>query len=228
MTFHDFLNPWIVGIGGSVLGGIIVTLISRMLFSRRENRELNQKIEGANREVLYAIRPSISEGKLPTNKVIETLIFATARKYGISENEMNNRELISDDLIKEVMDTSFLSSESKFEYCKELLCLKEKIGDEDKTTKVRVPSMPSQSTYGFLSVYTGVMVTTMSLLLVVFSRLNTEINSEDVSTSAPILIIVIVAGVTLLMLIFTILFRDMIRRRSYFVIKNGKDDEKKN
>ena len=39
-----FSNPWIVGIGGGVLSGFIVAYISRLIFSKRDNREYAQKI----------------------------------------------------------------------------------------------------------------------------------------------------------------------------------------
>ena len=56
-----FNNPWFVGIGGGILSGLIVAYISRLIFSRRDNREYAQKVSQANHEVLYAVRPGISE-----------------------------------------------------------------------------------------------------------------------------------------------------------------------
>jgi len=43
-------NPWTIGIGGGVFSGLLVTLITRYLFSRKENREYLQKIVTANHE----------------------------------------------------------------------------------------------------------------------------------------------------------------------------------
>jgi hypothetical protein len=117
-------NPWVIGIGGGILSGLIVTLISRYIFSKRENREYLQKVLSANREILYAIKPSISEGLLPTQEVVMSLIFSTSRKYGIEENDMHSAEQIANDLIKEVMDSSFISAKTKTDYCTHLTQLK--------------------------------------------------------------------------------------------------------
>ncbi len=60
--FIGFILRWAIGIGGGILSGLIVAYISRLIFSKRDNREYAQKILQANNEVLYAVRPGISEG----------------------------------------------------------------------------------------------------------------------------------------------------------------------
>ena len=45
-------------------------IISKSIFSKRDNREYAQKISQANHEVLYAVRPGISEGVIPNNGVL--------------------------------------------------------------------------------------------------------------------------------------------------------------
>ena len=72
-----FSNPWIVGIGGGIISGLVVTYMLRLIFSKRDDREYAQKISTANHEVLYAVRPGISEKVIPTNNVLNSLIEAT-------------------------------------------------------------------------------------------------------------------------------------------------------
>ena len=62
-----FSNPWVIGIGGGVLSGLLVTLITRYLFSKRERREYLQKVATANNEIIYTIRPAIAEKTIPSN-----------------------------------------------------------------------------------------------------------------------------------------------------------------
>ena len=121
-----FNNPWIVGIGGGILSGLIVAYISRLIFSKRDNREYAQKILQANNEVLYAVRPGISEGVIPTNGILRSLIEATARKYSVDVSDMHDLKDVSSELIKEVMDSSFISASSKQEFCEKLTAIKEK------------------------------------------------------------------------------------------------------
>jgi hypothetical protein len=110
-------NGWIVGIATSVISGLVVTWIARILLSKKEDREYKQKIAAANRDVIYAIRPGISEGQIPSQNVIVALIRATARRYEVEGGELYSAAEIMEELMKEVMDSSFLSSAKKAEYC---------------------------------------------------------------------------------------------------------------
>src|SRR3990167_2316033 len=118
-------NAWVVGIGGGILSGFVVAYISRLIFSRRDSREYAQKISQANHEILYAVRPGISEGVIPTNEVLRSLTSATARKYGVEISDMHDLNAISSELIKEVMDSSFISATAKREFCEKLSSIKE-------------------------------------------------------------------------------------------------------
>ena len=120
-----FSNPWIVGIGGGILSGVIVAYISILIFSKRDNREYAQKISLANHEVLYAVRPGISESVIPQNGVLKSLITATARKYAVDVTDMHDLNDVSSELIKEVMDSSFISASAKNEFCEKLTIIKE-------------------------------------------------------------------------------------------------------
>lgn len=116
-----FNDPWVIGIGGGILSGLIVTGVSRWLFSGRDRRELSAKITSANREVVYSIRQGIPEDRVPTREIVEALISSTARKYSIPPTELNQPEEVAADLVKEVMDSSFISAEKKEQYCASLL-----------------------------------------------------------------------------------------------------------
>jgi hypothetical protein len=113
-------NPWFIGIGGGILSGLIVTVISRALLSRRDDREYAQKVLGANREVVYAVRPGISEGLVPTVDVLDSLVEATSRKYGVDRKDLYRPFEIAQELMKEVMDSSFISAKTKEDYCTRL------------------------------------------------------------------------------------------------------------
>ncbi|WP_416899113.1 MAG: hypothetical protein ACMVY4_05140 [Minwuia sp.] len=110
-------NPWVVGIGGGILSGLFVALVTRVIFGRRDKKEYNQKVFRANSEVVYAIRPGISEGIIPNGEVIKKLSSATARKYDVNDQDLYDIDEISGELIKEVMDSSFISAEMKNDYC---------------------------------------------------------------------------------------------------------------
>jgi hypothetical protein len=39
-----FGNEWVIGIGGGVLSGLLVTLITRYLFSKKDDKEYAQNL----------------------------------------------------------------------------------------------------------------------------------------------------------------------------------------
>lgn len=122
-------NPWFVGIASSLPGGFLVNWLTGLVLGKRENREYLQKINGANREIVYAIRPGISEGQIPRSDVLSSLINATARRYGVEASDIYTPAQISEELVKEVMDSSFISSVQKAEYCARLAELSGKSKD---------------------------------------------------------------------------------------------------
>ncbi len=114
------INPWVVGIGGGILSGLCVTVITRIFLEKKDDRELLERVAAANKELIYAIRPCIAEGSIPSLGVIDSLVAATARKYRLPSEKLSTSRQLIDDLIKEVMDSSFIPASTKAEYCAKL------------------------------------------------------------------------------------------------------------
>ena len=202
-SLPDWLNnTWVVGILGGVLSGFIVNYLSRIFLSKRENREYLQKVFSANREVIYSIRPGISEGVIPKPQTVEALIVATARKYAVSRSDVFGPSEIAQELTKEVMDSSFISSQVKQEYCERLLAVVPNSTPESST-----PEQPSpielrivtqerrERTVERMSVVMGIFTALMSAVFTVltftkessiFSRLSETF--ERTSVFLPLLV----------------------------------------
>jgi hypothetical protein len=116
-------NAWVVGIGTGVLSGLLVTWLLNLFISKKKDREYLQKISSANREITNSIRTGIPENNLPTREIVEALINSTARRYEVQPSELYQVKELSEELVKEVMDSSFLSPAKKIEYCAALLPL---------------------------------------------------------------------------------------------------------
>jgi hypothetical protein len=179
LQLMDWLNnAWVVGIGGGILSGLLVTLITRYLFQKRDNREYAQKVASANREVLYAIRPGISEGAIPSVSVLRSLIAATARRYVVDEKDVYGPSIIAEELIKEVMDSSFISSKAKTDFCVGIATIKE----EDSRPQVVEMAKASAS----ISDYRSRMVTVMSAMLGVVTTVTTVFISFSAKTNSEL------------------------------------------
>ncbi|AUR06989.1 hypothetical protein [Phaeobacter inhibens] len=113
-------NSWVTGIGGGILSGLIVFFITKWLFSDQSKREVAQKISAANREIIYAIRDGIPDGVTATKSTIVSLRLATARRWAVEPDFLLDDRGIVDELVKEVMDSSFISAKTKKQYCDEL------------------------------------------------------------------------------------------------------------
>ena len=164
-------NPWVVGVGGGLLSGIIVTWLSRVIFSKRDDRERRQRIATANREILYAVRPGIAENVVPNPNVLDSLIAATARKYQLSSSEIYSPREILDDLIKEVMDSSFISAAAKADFCLKLSgALQQQVELETPETEFEVVEAHHQSEYrqktlSIMSMTLGLMTAIMTAIV---------------------------------------------------------------
>ena len=195
-----FSNPWFVGIGGGILSGLIVAFISRFIFSRRDSREYAQKVYQANNEMLYAVRPGISEGVIPTNTVLERLIDATARKYSIEKSDMHDLDQISSDLTKEVMDSSFISASSKQEFCQKLTAIQ---NDDDLLETINVLTKNSDSVRyrQQLVLSLSLMAGSLTMLVAIFSITDTGNLGAESPTFifVPSLVAIFVAVISVLL-----------------------------
>ena len=142
-----FNNAWVVGIGGGILSGLIVTLITRYIFSKKDNKEYAQKVSAVNKEVVYVLRPGISEGHIPDNEVLSSLINATARKYKVERGDAYQAKQIAEELIKEIMDSSFISSETKKNYCETLAHLVNSERPETTPSESRIERISIESEF---------------------------------------------------------------------------------
>lgn len=174
-----FSNPWVIGIGGGSLSGFFVLYVQKAIFSNKDSKEYAQKLSQANHEVLYAVRPGISEDIIPDNNILKHLISATAKKYGVDSSDMNDLNAISSDLIKEVMDSSFISSSSKKNYCDKLNNINEddlKNDSVEKTDYERefdISSRYSNQMAQMLSLTAGIFTALVATQLIDFSKIAT-------------------------------------------------------
>lgn len=211
-----FENPWFVGIVGGILSGVAATWISRLIFSKRDSREYAQKVSAVNREVIYSVRPGISEGSIPAPAVIEALVAATCRKYGVTDKDAFNVQQISEELMKEVMDSSFISSAIKQDYCTKLLQMQGPqaapppaglLVAERREVEVSISSIENLRSKMLtqMSAITGVMVTTLTLFLTLFkerSDIGVSSSLKDLSLPLVVLAASVVAMMSVLLATF--------------------------
>jgi hypothetical protein len=214
-----FSNPWVIGVLGSIPGGFLVNWVTGRILGKRENREYLQKVIGANREVVYAIRPGISEGQIPTAEVLASPINATARRYDVEPSDLYTPTQIAEELVKEVMDSSFISSAQKSEYCTRLATLGVAASKEVSET-AREPERRSIAEYrqrliSSVGVLLGILTATMTLGYSVLDtvrskKFETFVGDKNLGLFLPVLAAAATMTITLVLLV---LYRDLVRRR---------------
>lgn len=118
-----FSNNWVV----SILTGIIVYVLTKLWETIKEKKWYLNTLKIANGEVFNTIKLMIPESELPTSKILFSLHRATAKKHSVKQEDMDELPIIIDGLIKEILDSSFLSYHDKTNYTNKLLALSEKI-----------------------------------------------------------------------------------------------------
>ena len=163
----EFLNnPWVTGIGGGIISSLIVFFVTRYLFNKKENKEYNQKIQTANNEILYSLRPLIIEKSIPSSQILSAIRVSIAQKYSVKQEDLYNEISLYNDLVTEIMSTPFLSSEQKLDYCASLQQIRTK--ETDKIEYIYIPektNLNSKFYSSVLAIISFSMVITMTLII---------------------------------------------------------------
>lgn len=223
-------NPWVTGIGGGIISSLTVFFVTQYMFSRKENKEYNQKIETAKNEMLYSIRPLIIEKKIPSNEIFQAIRVATAKKYGVSPSDLFSEYSISNDLINEIMSNSFLSSEQKIELSELLSTIKRPKTQVIEEKNMEVVYLNERD--GLSSKYNSILLATISFATVIAMTFSISYNGLEIESEGifkdNFTILLIATTIPIASIIILLLLR-MIREKEKFreLHKNEKSDYRK-
>lgn len=224
-------NPWVTGIGGGIISSLIVFFVTRYFFSKREKREYIQKVETANNEILYSIRPLVIEKNIPTKDILSSVRISTAKKYRVKQEDLYNEFSLSNDLINEIMGNSFLSSDQKLDFCKLLQTMKETDRELINQKEVEViylnekDSISSKFNSIYIALTTFGTVLTMTLLLTKNASVNDDLGLfKDKFSIFSIATIIPIFVMTLLYLLIK-LQKDRERNIRENVKQKGKSED---
>lgn len=160
-----FTNPWITGIGGGIISSLIVFFVTRFFFTKKENREYLQKIETANNEILYSIRPLIIDKKVPSKEILQSIKSSISKKYGVQLKDLYSEHSLINDLIYEIMGNSFLTPEQKTDFC----TFVQNIFQEEIREQPEIIYLKSRDSIS--SKYTSILLATISFMMVTVATL---------------------------------------------------------
>lgn len=226
-------NPWTI----SIITGIIVFILTDFIKGYRRKKDYYQNAELANLEMLQTLKTLIPEQELPDISIIKSMHSSTARKYEINLEDMNSLDLILDDLIKEIMDTSFLAYKDKVVYSHGVKKLKDghQEREREKTEFASIESIRDLSGKHLMYhekrvtslIITTLMSTIVAVIVYVISNVKNDINFtlfDIINRENPVPLLIVI----ILTLVLGIVFSNRIMKRSYiFEAKRRKAIERK-
>ncbi|WP_298035244.1 hypothetical protein [uncultured Dysosmobacter sp.] len=113
-------NPWVVGIGGGIISGIIVFFITNWIYKRKDASKYLEQISRANTDIIQTLKPYVAEQGLPEKEIVDAIIVSTARKYNVKSDELYSIRIICEELIREIVENVYVASDKKREYSLQL------------------------------------------------------------------------------------------------------------
>lgn len=160
-------NPWVTGLGGGIISSLIVFFATKYFFNKKENKEYAQKVKLANNDILHAIRPLIIDHKIPIKECFASLRIAVSNKYGVKAEDLYSNKSLANDLIAEILENPFLTSEQKEDFCQLILLFKhDEEADKFEVVYLRKKlQFSSRSTSIILALSSFAMILSMTLLI---------------------------------------------------------------
>lgn len=205
-------NQWVVGTVCSLFSGLIVFLITNWWISRRDDKEVQQKITAANNEILHSLRSQIAERVLPAEGVLDSMLSSLARKHEVKRQDLFSRRHFVEEIIAEIMGNDFLSSNQKADYCAFVLQM---VGDDHGSAVEPAPVASHLKEKGRrdLSVILGAATCGSVLLWIVSNTLGTgtvALNKDNIrSTLYYVALAIIIPTLCLLAIDLWRDFRDL-------------------
>ncbi|MES1040624.1 hypothetical protein [Peribacillus simplex] len=131
-------NSWTV----SIITGLVVYWMTKWWEKVRSKKQYFEAVTLASKEVFNTIKFCIPEETLPNIHILKALHSSTAKKYNVKSEDMDTLNIILYDLIKEIMDSNFLSYDNKIIYCNKLEILEGELTAQvipDNETKINIP-----------------------------------------------------------------------------------------
>ncbi|GED73135.1 hypothetical protein BRE01_68370 [Brevibacillus reuszeri] len=195
--FLNFINSsWVT----SIITGFLVFYVTDLYKRIKGKKSYFQQVSLANKEIFNSIKYSIPEDNLPSIQILKAIHIATAKRYNVKFEDVDSLHAIIDYLIKEIMDSNFLSHENKLDYCQRLLDMQMELNllEHEETVVEKVYATYKDSDSSTLATSFAPVIGFISFILVFIlsSYSITEIIGTFFSTNIVYIILVMTALMT--------------------------------
>ena len=208
-------NQWIADISIGIISGLIVYFIVNKLLAKGKDKEYLQKITTANNELLYMMRPLIVKKQIPSKIIINSIIESITRKHKINKDDLFNTFLLTNDLMREVMENAFLNSEQKIDFCNKINELKiekkssQSLNQDFEGIAYQKDRASSQNISILLAINTFMMIIFINFFMAIkdFSIFNNPSNNSLISISKISTIALIASLIPILTIVTMLIFK---------------------
>lgn len=200
-----FNNQWVMNIGTGLILYIITTIISKIILNKATNKERQRQIDNANKEIIRILKPYVVNKNILNKMIITSIISSVARKYNLSVNEILDVKSICEELIREILESSYVDNEKKSEYAVYLNDIIEsyKSFDDIKERVVLLSESESRlknykNIYSLLSFCMMSIVLVISIFVTIFSEKEYEFYSS-VSEPIQITMLILIAEIGMML-----------------------------
>ncbi|MGE1163211.1 hypothetical protein ACQJ0Y_07880 [Peribacillus simplex] len=116
-----------VSFAQNLFTGLIIFFIGNIFTKIKAKKDYIIALKQANSKVFYMLRRLISEQELPNKEILLAMHNSIARDLKVMPEDMDSYDVISENLVKEIMDTDFLSHDEKLKYSSKALTIKQQI-----------------------------------------------------------------------------------------------------
>lgn len=129
-----FENSWVIGAGTGIISSISSFFIIKAIDNNNNSKHLEQ-VNSANREIIQTLRPYVAEKGLPEKDIVNAIIVSAARRHNVKGEELYSISIICEELIHEIIENVYVSSEQKREYSLQLTEYLRKLSEEQPDAK---------------------------------------------------------------------------------------------
>lgn len=109
-------NSWVQ----SIVAGIIVSGIFELINYLKEEKDYIKRVKNANEEFYTLILGILAENKVPEISILKRSLKGIAVKHTVKYSDISNVDHIFNLIVKETMQSNFLTYETKLELCNKL------------------------------------------------------------------------------------------------------------
>lgn len=177
-------NDWTIAIVSAIISGVILLPIAVYVTNWIDKSKKKSSASRVNREVISILRNIVSEGGVVSLKTTTILIQSISRKYGVNNKFVRSPEQMIQDLLTDVLESSYISMGSKLSITNGL----EKVLNEVEGVRVNQEKTKngrsSVKFYLFFAIYLFLIIVSFSGVGVLMFRVVQDINKNPVDFSA--------------------------------------------